>query len=226
MLSQETVDEVWRPSVLYPMAPETMALFPSTHFSTYGLGWGLRDYRGSLLASHNGGIDGMLSQVVLVPEEKLGIVVLTNTSPKGALAHAAISYRILDAFLGAGSEVDWRARFRELGKKQDDKEKEAEEKRDRERVPHTSPSLPLGRFAGTYESDMYGKVLLAVEGGHLVLRRHTAWLGDLEHWHFDTFVARWRDRVMEKGLVTFRLGPDGSVQALELEEMGSFQRLP
>src|SRR5262249_57083996 len=118
--------------------PDTMALFPSTHFSTYGLGWGLRDYRGRLIASHTGGIDGMLSQVLLVPEEKLGIVVLTNTSPKGALAHAAISYRILDAFLGAGSEVDWRARVRGGGKKQGGKEREGEGKREREGAARAS----------------------------------------------------------------------------------------
>jgi CubicO group peptidase (beta-lactamase class C family) len=226
MLSKEVVDEVWRPSVLYPLPPETIALFPSTHFSTYGLGWGLRDYHGRLVASHTGGIDGMLSQVVVVPEEKLGVVVLTNTAPTGSLAHAAITCHVLDAFLGAGSEVDWRARFRELGNKQEEKQKEAEAKRDRGRVAHTSPSLPLERYVGTYESEMYGRFALALEGGRLVLRRHTAWVGDLEHWHYDTFLARWRDRVMEKTLVTFRLAPDGSVQALEVEEMGSFARTP
>ncbi|HJS73942.1 MAG TPA: serine hydrolase domain-containing protein [Vicinamibacteria bacterium] len=111
ILSRETVAEVWKPNIVYPMSREAKELYPSTHFSTYGLGWGLRDYRGRFLATHTGGIDGMLSQVLLAPEEELGIVVLTNTSPSGALAHGAVTNHVLDAYLGAGGETDWRARF-------------------------------------------------------------------------------------------------------------------
>ncbi len=63
---------------------------------------------------------------------------------------------------------------------------------------------------------------LAVESGRLVLRRHTAWVGDLEHWHYDTFLVRWRDRVMGKGLMTFRLSADGKVASLEIEDVETF----
>ncbi|HEY7817985.1 MAG TPA: serine hydrolase domain-containing protein, partial [Vicinamibacteria bacterium] len=70
LLSKESAAEVWKPNVIYPMSPEAKTLFPSTHFSTYGLGWGLRDYRGRFLATHTGGIDGMLSQVLVAPEEE------------------------------------------------------------------------------------------------------------------------------------------------------------
>ncbi len=62
ILSKESAAEVFEPNIMYPMSAESKALFPSTHFSTYGLGWGLRDYRGRLVATHSGGIDGMLSQ--------------------------------------------------------------------------------------------------------------------------------------------------------------------
>jgi CubicO group peptidase (beta-lactamase class C family) len=217
LLSEESAAEVWKPSIIYPMSAESKELFPSTHFSTYGLGWGLRDYRGRFIATHTGGIDGMLSQILLAPEEELGIVVLTNTSPAGALAHAAVTYHILDAYLGAEGETDWRARFRELGIKQEKLQEEQERKRDESRVSGTSPSLALDRYAGAYEDEMYGKLLVSLEDGHLVLRRHTAWVGDLEHWHYDTFLVRWRDPVMGKTLVTFRLSPEGKVASLEAE---------
>lgn len=49
------------------------------HFSLYGLGWGLMDYEGRELVMHTGGVNGFVTSVTLVPEEKLGIVVLTNT---------------------------------------------------------------------------------------------------------------------------------------------------
>jgi CubicO group peptidase (beta-lactamase class C family) len=227
ILSKEVVAEVWKPNIIYPQSPDSKELFPSTHFSTYGLGWGLRDYRGRFNATHTGGIDGMLSQVLLAPEEELGIVVLTNTSPAGALAQGAIIYYILDSYLGAGGATDWIACFRDLGKKQEERQAAATRLREESRVSGTSPSLPLEGFAGVYESEMYGKVEVNVEAGHLVLRRQSAWVGDLEHWHFDTFLVRWRDPVMNqnaRGLVTFRISSEGELAYLEVENMGEFQR--
>ena len=228
LLSKESAAEVFQPNIIYPMYAEAKELYPSTHFSTYGLGWGLRDYRGRFVATHSGGIDGMLSQILLAPEEELGIVVLTNTSPAGALAHAAVTYHILDAYLGAEGETDWRARFRELGEAQEKQQNEQERKRDESRVAGTSPSLTLDRYAGAYEHEMYGKLLVSVEEGHLVLRRQTSWVGDLDHWHYDTYLVRWRDPVMGKNPVTFRLSPEGKVASLEVEfeDVEEFRRVP
>ena len=53
-------------------------------FSSYGLGWFLRDYRGRKLVTHTGGAPGYVSRVMLVPEENLGVVVLTNAEEGGA----------------------------------------------------------------------------------------------------------------------------------------------
>ncbi|HSF18076.1 MAG TPA: serine hydrolase [Vicinamibacteria bacterium] len=222
VISQESAAELFKPNIIYPLPVESKELFPSTHFSTYGLGWGLRDYRGRFIATHTGGIDGMLSQVLLAPEEELGIVVLTNTSPTGSLAHASVTYHILDGFLAAGEETDWRARFRELGARQDELREERESKRVESRVSGTTPSLGLDRYAGTYEDEMYGEILVSLEDGHLVVRRHRAWVGDLEHWHYDTFLVRWRDRVMGETRVTFRLSLEGKVSSLEVEDVETF----
>jgi CubicO group peptidase (beta-lactamase class C family) len=227
ILSKDVVAEVWEPNIIYPQSPDSKELFPSTHFSTYGLGWGLRDYRGRFNATHTGGIDGMLSQVLLAPEEELGIVVLTNTSPAGALAQGAIIYYILDSYLGAAGATDWIACFRDLGKKQEERQAAEVGRRQESRVSGTSPSLPLDGYAAAYENEMYGKFEVTVEAGRLVLRRHTAWVGDLEHWHFDTFLVRWRDPVMNqnaRGLVTFRLSSEGKAVSLEVENMGEFER--
>ncbi len=226
ILSKESVAEVWKPNIIYPMSPESKELFPSTHFSTYGLGWGLRDYRGRFVAMHTGGIDGMLSQVSLAPEEELGIVVLTNTSPAGSLAHAAVTYQILDSYLGAAGEIDWPARLRALGEKQEKQQEERKSKRDESRAKGTTPSLALESYAGAYEDEMYGRLQVTLEDGRLVLRRHRGWVGDLEHWHFDTFLVRWRDRVMGETLVTFRLSLEGKVASLEVEEVEEFERVP
>jgi hypothetical protein len=225
ILSEATVEEVWRPNIIYALPPDYRTIFPSMHFSTYGLGWGLRDYRGRLVATHTGGIDGMLSQVLVVPEEKIGIVVLTNTSPAGSPAENVVTFHILDALLGATEKTDWNARWKETWRKQEAAQKEQEKKLEESRVVGTSPSVALDAYAGEYENDMYGVVRLSLEDRKLVLRRHHAWVGDLEHWNYDTFRVRWRDPVMGKTLVTFRLSTDGNPTVVELEQLGEFHRV-
>lgn len=223
ILSENVVQMVWTPNIMYPIPRAARALMPSTHFSTYGMGWGLRDYRGRLIAGHSGGIDGMLSRVTLVPEEELGIVVLTNTSPAGGSAHGAVTNHILDAYLGADGERDWLQIAREQYDAQRAQADSARIRRDSARVLGTAPSLSPDAYAGVYEDRMYGEAHVTLEGGGLVLRRHTQWVADLEHWHYDTFLATWRDRYLGESLVTFRLGSGGAVEALSMG-FAEFQR--
>jgi CubicO group peptidase (beta-lactamase class C family) len=55
---------------------------------SYGLGWFLRDWNGHKVVEHGGNIDGFNSQVALMPDQKLGFVLLTNVtgSPLGGFA--------------------------------------------------------------------------------------------------------------------------------------------
>jgi CubicO group peptidase (beta-lactamase class C family) len=54
----------------------------------YGLGWFLRQWNGHKVVEHGGNIDGFNSQVALMPDQKLGFVLLTNVtaSPLGGFA--------------------------------------------------------------------------------------------------------------------------------------------
>lgn len=72
-------------------------LSPQTKISpdgrvSYGLGWFLREWRGRKVAEHGGNIDGFNALVALMPEERLGFVMLTNVSgsPLGAAAMEAV----------------------------------------------------------------------------------------------------------------------------------------
>ena len=56
-----------------------MKISPDGKFS-YGLGWFLQDWKGKKVVQHGGNIDGFNSQVAMIPEEKLGFVLLTNVS--------------------------------------------------------------------------------------------------------------------------------------------------
>ena len=190
-----------------------MAAF-QPNFLLYGLGWDLRDYRGRKLATHTGGLDGMTSRTVLVPGERLGIVVLTNgESPLGT----ALAWRLLDHYLKA-PRTDWTGALAEFVHSREAEAQKVEDKAAGTRQAGTKPSLPEARYAGRYTDQMYGDVTITEENGKLVLRfsHSPALTGDLEHWQYDTFVARWRQANIPDAYVTFALGPDGAIKTMEL----------
>ena len=83
----------------------------------------------------------------------------------------------------------------------------------------STPSLALERYAATYEDAWYGDIAITVEQGGLVMRftRTPSLVGDLEHWQYDTFVVRWRDRELRAdAFVTFALNPDGTVDQAKM----------
>jgi len=185
-------------------------------FLSYGLGFNLTDYRGRKLVTHTGGLSGMVSRVALVPEEGLAVVVLTNQESGGG--RDAIAYRLLDAFLGA-PPTDWIPAFAEAERRGEEQARSVEVGHKAARTTTSKPSLPLAGYAGRYRDAWYGEVAIAVEGGHLVLRfsRSASLTGDLDHWHYDTFLARWRDRTVPDAFVTFSLRPDGTIDAIKME---------
>src|SRR5881392_440530 len=81
------------------------------------------------------------------------------------------------------------------------------------------PSLPLARYGGTYRDDLYGDATITLENGRLVLRfsHSPAFVGDLEHWQHDTFIARWRTAHIEDAYISFALRPDGSIEQFKME---------
>jgi hypothetical protein len=217
-LRPQTLAETRTPQTILPMSRDT--LFPSIHFTAYGLGWVLQDYLGRQQVWHTGGIDGMLSEVRLVPEEKLGIVVLSNS--EGHNMNAAIVYRILDAYLGAPAR-DWNAIFRAQYKAMEARQAAAEKAVLEARVQGTKPSLAIEKYAGTYTDSLYGESTVALENGRLVLRFGPSFTGDLEHWHHDTFRITWRDLRMGTGFVTFALRSNGKIDRVDVDGITTFR---
>jgi len=195
----------------------TAKLFPDTHFMAYGLGWMLQDYRGQKVVQHGGGVDGMVSLVVMIPEKKLGVVLLTNL--EGQQLTTALAFRIFDAYLGA-PQRDWSAELRKVMKGLEDLQEDVKKKQEKDRVTGTKPSLALDRYAGTYKDDLYGAIKVVKEKDKLVLHFGPSFVGDLEHWNYDTFRITWRDGHTPKGFVTFRLTPKAKVEELKFEVAG------
>src|SRR5262249_34183615 len=91
----------------------------------------------------------------------------------------------------------------------DQQEKDAEAKLEKDRVKGTKPSLTPEEYAGAYRDDLYGELRVEQEKGRLTLRYGPAFVGELEHWHYDTFRVRWNDRSLGKGLAAFRRARKG-----------------
>jgi CubicO group peptidase (beta-lactamase class C family) len=211
--------EMWTPQTIVSGVSESAEKFnPTVHYSLYGLGWGLSDYRGRKVVTHSGGLDGMTSRVALMPEENLGVVILTNSETP---LQAFLYYKVFDVFTGAPPR-DWSADY--MARARTAREREAAEAKriEEARVPNTKPSLPLSAYAGTYGGPMYGDAKVTEEDGRLVVRLlpSPAYVGDLEHWHFDTFRIKWRESVVypyPRGWVTFQLDPQGKVSEMKID---------
>lgn len=209
--------EMWSEVTPIPIGnpPPEMATFKA-NFSAYALGWGLRDYRGYKLVSHTGGLSGMVSQVMLVPDLKLGVVVLTNRDAAGAFS--SITLTILDEYMKA-PPTDWVAAFDTVAKNNVKRAAEIMKKASGNRDDTSEPSLPEKSYAGRYRDPWYGDVTIKQEGGRLIMRfTHSPDLtGELEHWQYDTFIARWKNRAMDAdAYVTFSLKPDGSIDQIKM----------
>ncbi len=219
LFSEKRQQAMW--SVITPMnvpkpsVPELAAAKPN--FLGYGEGWNLSDYRGEKLVWHTGGWPGMVSRLTLVPEHKLGVIVLTSGELSGAFN--AVTLRALDAYLGA-PKTDWSAAYGAALAKQRGEADTSWQKHLAARDATSTPSLPLQKFAGTYRDPWYGDVTLTHEGGKLVMRftRTRSLVGTLEHWQNDTFIVRWHEGWLNAdAFVTFVLTPDATVREVRME---------
>ena len=197
-----------------PPPPELPAL--RTNFRGYGLGLEARDFKGLKVLTHTGGLPGYVSRVLMIPDLKLGVAVLTNQ--ESGEAFDAIAYAVADAYAG-GARTDWLAGYQKLQARAAAAVAEAGRRTTTARNAASKPSLPLAAYAGTYRDAWYGDIAIAMEDGKLVIRftKTPALVGDLEPWQYDTFVARWRDREMRAdAFVTFALNPDGTIDQAKM----------
>jgi CubicO group peptidase (beta-lactamase class C family) len=211
IFSDEQSGVMWSAQTVLPISSRPGPLSGlRPNFSAYALGWALRDYHGRKLVGHTGGVSGYVSRVMLVPEERLGVVILTNAEQDSAFD--SLLFHILDHYLGLPA-ADWIEAFKAADDQEQQTAQETMKKAQLARVADSSSSLSLERYAGTYSDPWYGTISIQYDKGKLVLRfDHTpSAVADLFHWQNDTFQAHWRDRTIEDAFVTFTLRPDGSI---------------
>jgi len=188
LISSASRNQLWKTHVSHGVNRMNDNTF-ERHFNGYGLGWGLSDFYGNLMVSHTGGYDGMLSAVSLIPDENLGIVVLTNGMQSPMMA---ATYYTLELFTEGEASREWSESM--LARTvQNAKKDERIEAIKASKVEGTKTSIPFKRFTGTYVADMYGEIQVTeVSGGlRLEFSRSKDLGATLKHWHYNTFELVW-----------------------------------
>jgi CubicO group peptidase (beta-lactamase class C family) len=203
---------MWTGQTILPIGanpPASLAKLQAT-FAEYALGWSTRDYLGHKLVGHTGGVLGYVTRVMLVPDQQLGVVILTNAEEGGAFD--SVLFHILDHYLQQ-QPTDWITAYKQVRDKDVEDAKAVEAKAGASRAANVGPSLPAGKYAGDYTDPWYGPVTIREESGKLVLSfdHSPSMVGELEHWQYDTFKTHWRDRTIPDAYVTFALKSDGSI---------------
>lgn len=212
--------EIFTPGNLIPVTDYARQVYPGLHTQAYGAGWVLQHHQGRFVAWNTGGLDGVTATILLVPDERIGVAVLTN-GPRTSLPEA-LAFQGLDLLTGAPPR-DWSAERLALSMAGRARQARAIEARAEAQIKDTHPSLPLAAYQGSYEQPLLGRIELRLEGSSLVASLR-GWVGDVRHYHYDSFEIVWRQTTLGTTLATFNLDSSGAPSTLELEDYGRFNR--
>ncbi len=212
ILGTNNAEQMQSPQMVMQGAP----LFAEKSEGSYGMGLFIETYRGHKHVSHGGNLDGFSLQLSFLPNDGVGVVVLTNLS--GTSLRDLVPYYVYDRLLGAEG-VDWVERYLSIERKGRAQQLDAEKKGFTGKKAGTRPSHELAAFAGEFEHPGYGILAVRVDSSagapKLVMKLNDV-ERPLEHFHFDSFqVPENPLDSFEKFRVSFPTNEQGDVASLQ-----------
>lgn len=214
LFSAATLRELWSPQTLL----RTGSPGPyNTQFAAYGLGWVLTDVKGRKQVSHTGGLAGIVTQTVIIPDLDLAILVYTNQ--QSGAAFNAISNTIKDSYLGGKAQDDWVDFYQ---KRVTAAKKEADEilaKVDDEIQKNTGTAPPSFAVKGVYADPWFGEVEISEKEGQLwfTSKRSSRLTGPMFYYKGNTYIVRWTDRSMDAdAYLVFNLDTEGAANGIRV----------
>ena len=217
IFTKEVHRDMWTLQTILPVGDSTMY---NTHFSGYGLGWFLSDVKGYKQVTHTGGLAGIVTQVTLIPEMKLGIIVLTNQ--QSGAAFYAITNTIKDRYFriqgvdrvkqNLESETKY---LSNAGKVTDEIRNDIEKQQ-----KISAPKGDLTPFTGTYSDPWFGEVVVSLKNGKLWFdsKRSFSLTGEMLPYKGNTFVVKWNDRSLDAdAFVIFSLDHSGKPCGMKMQ---------
>jgi CubicO group peptidase (beta-lactamase class C family) len=216
LFSQKVLNEMMGMQMSIPVSnPGTY----NTHFSGYGLGFFLKDVKGYKEVSHSGGLPGNVTQLTMIPELGLGIIVLTNQQEGGAFK--AITDAIKDSYLGI-KNID-RVNLYATNRNKNvnyanhlmDSIYQAVNANLKAKVkPNLVP------YAGTYSDAWFGDVVFSMQNGKLIFesKKSPKLKGELFLYKNNTLLVKWYDRSFDADAwVRIKMSDEGKVLGFTME---------
>lgn len=208
LFSRKVHSEMWTPQTILRRGKGPY----NTHFSAYGLGWFLSDVNGYFQATHTGGLLGIVSQVTLIPELELGIIVLTNQ--QSGAAFNAVTNSIKDGYFGIKGEdrIQQYNERRLLFERKADSIVMAVETTIANQLKHKTQKPTLANYTGTFQDPWFGKVMISENNGTLRFKAEKSkdLQGTMVFYKGTSFVVRWDDPALKAdAFVTFHLNTEG-----------------
>lgn len=219
LISSAQLQELFAPVTL-TASRSYLVEHAGSFLSAYALGWNVSTFYGEPVYTHGGGLWGMTTYIALLPEQDLAVFASNNLMSGAPLA---VVNDIFDSFLEDNSDSgkDWVAIVHDAANTRvadaDSEVAEAEAARDAD----SRPRLALEAYTGTYRDPWYGDITISLnEEGQLWFdsQRSATLEGPLEHFQYDTFIARWTYRTLNAdAYVSFELKPEGGVQGIQMK---------
>jgi CubicO group peptidase (beta-lactamase class C family) len=205
IISEKSLKQIHTPHML---SNNLELLNPEQPRFSYGLGVATSVYEGVPFLMHSGTIAGFHSLMIIIPEEKIGIIVLSNGQ-----THIAdvLAYNIFERLLDLKHQ-DWNQMMLSLEKKKEDALKSYLTKLDKERILGTKLSHSIDSYAGTFNNKGYGIVKIEKTADHLTLK-YNKFVIPLYHYHYDIFQSD-ISTDFSGMLVTFGANSNGTINQL------------
>jgi len=187
-----------------------------SNFNSYGLGWEVADLNGHKMVSHTGGLPGMVTQVTMIPDLKLGIIVLTNQ--QSGLAFMAITDQIKDKYLNIKG-VD-RVKMYKSFEDRNDTRADKITKKIWKYVAESKETTSVKRYEGVFTDKWWGDVKISNKDGKLYFQsvRSPLMHGQMIFYKANTFIVKWADRSMNAdAFAMFSLDENGKAFAFKMK---------
>lgn len=215
LVSERSMEEMHSPQIIIPTTAAMRRARLVETLAAYGMGWQVMDFRGRRMLWHSGNADGMPSYMAILPDQRIGVVVLVNSWIAPTL-HGAIASRVFDTLLGIEPR-DFSAEALAGVRAQRAREDEGRHWLAEQMATRREPAHPLTAYAGLYEDSLYGPIRVWLEQGKLAMQLARGEIADLTPHGGDSLFVNWRDPLFHEIMathVTFVPGVGGRIASL------------
>jgi hypothetical protein len=216
LFSEHSQREMWK---IHTTLPANAHPRYNSHFAGYGLGWFLKDMKGNLVVSHTGGLPGMLSQTLMIPDLNLGVVVLTNTSDGGAGVFSAVTQTIVDSYMGL-DDFGWTDYYYKSFQEEQQTADLVTSKVWTTVKNASKKNIQEEDYIGIYEDKWFGKIEVYLKDKQLWFKsyRSPKLNGPMHYYKANTFAIKWEYQDMNgDAFAIFSMDEEGRAQGIKMK---------